>query len=319
MPRKDELERYERTEAQEIMHLFAAARPSQEIQAPADFRAKVLAKVEKRRSRQGVFAWFTGVFTPAWAPALAAGLLLSLGFNAWLGSQVLGWRNTGKQQVASRNQGSLGPPNAYVLQASITREADLGALVTEHSVIGEQVVAFGFAAKPASARSFLIGTLYAEALAYVRSGDLDAAAQRWAAIDKELVQVPDLLTTHMRKIQTLLESQNHAPEVLGGGLALFEPFYETYAKDTGGERLTLFRMGTWLENMSLAAAANDQASLRHLDTVEYFTREMQRLHAPKGVLDALKRMHTILGKADITERDAKVVLTLVQKMQRMLS
>ena len=318
MPRKDELERYERTEAQEMIHLFAAARPSQEIQTPADFRAKVLAKVEQRRSRQGVFAWFTGVFTPAWTPALAAGLLLSLGFNAWLGSQVLEWHDTGKQQVARRVQGSLGPLHAYVFQAGITREADLGALVTKHSAIGQQVVAFGFAAKPASAKSFLIGTLYAEALAYVRSGDLDAAAQRWATIDKELGQVSDPLATHMRKIQTLLESQNRAPEALGMFLALFEPFYEAYAKDTGGERLTLFRMGTWLENMSLAAAANDQASLRHLDTVEYFKREMQRLHAPKGVLDALERMHAILGKADITERDAKVVLTLVQKMQRML-
>jgi hypothetical protein len=77
-------------------------------------------------------------------------------------------------------------------------------------------------------------------------------------------------------------------------------------------------MGTWLENISLAAAANDPAALRHPDTVEYFKREMQRLHAPKGVLEALDRLHAILGKANITDCDANAVLTLVQKMQRML-
>jgi hypothetical protein len=318
MPRKDELERYERTEAQEIIRLFAAARPTQEMQTPANFRAKVLAKVEQRRSRQGIFAWVTGVFTPAWAPALAVALLLSLGFNAWLGSWVLGQRGTGGQQVVERSPGSPGPLPAYVFQAGMGREADLGAFVTEHSVIGQQAVAFGFAAKPAAARSFLIGTLYAETLAYVRSGDLDAAVQRWAAIDKELAQASPPLAAHMRKIQTLLDSQSQAPETLGAFLALFEPFYEADARGAGSEKVTLFRLGTWLENMSLAAAADDQAALRHPDTVAYFRREMQRLHAPKGVLEALDRLHTLLAKADITERDTHVVLTLVQKMQRML-
>jgi hypothetical protein len=318
MPQPDELERYERTEAQDIIHLIEAARPSQEIPTPANFRANVLAKVEQRRSRQGVLTWITAVLTPTWAPALAAALLLSLGFNAWLGFRILDQPETGGQQVAGTLQGVHGPLNAYVFQAGLSREADLGALVTKQAAIERQVVAFGFAAKPAPAKSFLIGALYIEALAYVRSGDLQAAAQRWATIDKELVSVAEPLATHIHTVQRLLESQNPAPETVGASLALFEPFYEAYVQDTDTAQLTLFQMGAWLGNMSLAAAANDKAALRHIDTIEYFSHEMQRLHAPTGVLDALDRLRAMLGQADITDRDVNGVLKLVQKMQRML-
>jgi hypothetical protein len=208
--------------------------------------------------------------------------------------------------------------NAYVFQAGLTKEADLGALVTKQAAIERQVVAFGFATKPAPAKSFLIGALYVEALAYVRSGDLQAAAQRWATIAKELAPFPEPLATHMHTVQKLLQSQNPAPETVGASLALFEPFYEASIKDTDTAQLTLFQMGAWLGNMSLAAAANDQAALRHIDTVEYFSHQMHRLHAPTGVLDALDRLRAILGQADLTDRDVNAVLKLVQKMQRML-
>jgi hypothetical protein len=315
MPPPDELERYERTEAQDIIHLFEAVRPSQEIPTPANFRANVLAKVDQRRARQGVFTWITAMVTPAWAPALAAALLLSLGVNVWLGFRNGERPTSGAQQVASTLQGPL---NAYVFQASLTKEADLGALVTTQAAIERQVVAFGFAAKPAPAKSFLIGALYIETLAYVRSGDFAAATQRWATINKELAPVPEPLATHMHQVQRLLQSQNPTPETIGTSLALFEPFYEAYVKDADAAQLTLFQMGAWLGNMSLAAAAHDQAALRHLDTIQYFSHEMQRLHAPAGVLDALDRLQTLLGQEALSDRDLNVVLKLVQKMQRML-
>lgn len=315
MPPPDELERYERTEAQDIIHLFDAARPSQEVPTPANFRANVLAKVEQRRARQGVFTWITDMFTPAWAPALAAALLLSLGVNVWLGLRDVAQPPSGGQQVASTLQG---PMNAYVFQASLTKEADLGALVTTQAAVDRQVVAFGFAAKPAPAKSFLIGALYIETLAYVRSGDFAAATQRWDTINKELAPVPEPLATHMHQVQRLLQGQNPTPETVGASLALFEPFYEASIKDADAAQVTLFQMGAWLGNMSLAAAAHDQTALRHLNTIPYFSHEMQRLHAPTGVLDALDRLQTILGQSDFSDRDLNMVLKLVQKMQRML-
>ena len=53
MPRKDALERYEQTEAQDLIRLFQAVRPP-EVQPPPDFRAKVLTRVEQRRTRHGL-------------------------------------------------------------------------------------------------------------------------------------------------------------------------------------------------------------------------------------------------------------------------
>ena len=89
MAQPDKLERYETTQAQDFLRLFAALRPPTTTHAPANFRAKVLERVEQRRRHSGWLVWLTRGWTLTWASALATGLLLSLSFNAWLGYQAL--------------------------------------------------------------------------------------------------------------------------------------------------------------------------------------------------------------------------------------
>lgn len=87
MPRQDDLEQYEATEAQSLLHLFAAMRPPPAVQAPPDFRAKVLRQVEQRRARRGVrglvaaagqslrdsrVRWLSPLCPPLLAPTAAA-------------------------------------------------------------------------------------------------------------------------------------------------------------------------------------------------------------------------------------------------------
>ena len=323
MRRKDALERYEQTEAQDLIRLFPAVRPP-EVQPPADFRAKVLTRVEQRRARHGLLGKLTPLLTPWWAPALAVSLLLSLSVNIRMGLQTVGQRTPDSQQAAGPGLDPLGrerPWQAYAFQARIHSATDLGTLVTAHAVADAPAVAFGFAPTSERARSFPLGTRYAEALAYVRSGNLDAAAQRLATMHQELIdtQGPSALASYLSLMQHLLQNQQYTAEALEKFLALFEVLYAEDARSVGTESLTLFQAGSWMQNMKLAAAAGDKDALRQVRTAQYFRREMQSLHAPQGSLDALEQISHIVAKPELTDRDVKEVLTLTKQVQRLFS
>ena len=100
------LERYEQTEAQDLIRLFQAVSPH-EMPLP-DFRARVLTKVEQRRARHGLLGGLTPLLTPWWAPALAVSLLLSLSVNVWMGLQTFGQRTPDSQQAAAPVPDPLG-------------------------------------------------------------------------------------------------------------------------------------------------------------------------------------------------------------------
>jgi hypothetical protein len=201
--------------------------------------------------------------------------------------------------------------------------ADLGALVAANSTVEEQMVAFGFASKPVPARSYFLGTLYAEALAYTRGGDPASAAGHWAAIRKEVEPMAQPLTVYARQMETLLrapteeQTADSATELVAF-MALFEPLYEDYAGERAAQTLPLFRAGTWLTNMRLAAAVGDKTALQTPATVRYFQNEMRRLEAPKGVLDALAHMGRVMEQDTLADRDVKKMLKLVKRVQELL-
>ncbi|MDH3604790.1 MAG: hypothetical protein OEU26_34730 [Candidatus Tectomicrobia bacterium] len=321
----DELEQYERTEAQDIMHLFKAAKPVDEVRAPPDFRLKLMRKIAERRERPRAFAWRRGWFQAAFVPALAALLVLSLGGNAWFMARTWWTPEPVVQQTASRHPAPSRqerPASAHDFQAKMIRSADLGALVAANSTVEEQMVAFGFAPKSVLARSYFLGTLYAEALAYTRSGDTEAAAGHWAAIRKEVEPITQPLAVYARQMETLLlasaDDEATRTTELVAFMALFEPLYEDYASERAAQTLPLFWAGTWLTNMRLAAAIGDKAALQTPATVRYFQDEMLRLEAPKGVLNALSRMGRVVQQDTLADRDVKVMLKLVKRVQELL-
>lgn len=312
MSRQDELERYERTEARKLIQLLEMSRPQEVRRAPPDFRLKVLNKIEQRRPRRGVLSWMNVALAPAWAPALAALLLLSLGVNMWLGSRVLGSSKPSVDRVVT--EASTGPAQAYVFQEGIRSDVDLGALVDAQAPETEPM-SYGFAAKTTREKSFLIGTLYAEALAYVRSGDIAAATQRWQTMDRALVQTAEPLLSYQRDMQRSLQQEPPALERFQALLPLFESFYEVYAAHQHGQTLPLFQAGAWMTNMRLAAAAGDAETLRRGDAIGYF---LAHLDAPKGVEERLGRLGDLMAQERLSEREIKTVLKLVQKIQQLL-
>lgn len=210
--------------------------------------------------------------------------------------------------------------NSYQFQSGIKSGKSLGTLAKEHSTIGEKATTFGFAAKSEEAKFFIIGALYSETIAYLKSGNLDLAAKRLESIEKEFVslRVPSSLYNFVTKARNLIQTKKYKPEVLGEFLSLFQPFYEDYTKTKGEDKLILFRAGSWLVDMSLTAGAGDKELLRQKGTLDYFTKEMKRMDAPKGVMDALDEITKISVKKEITDRDAKEVLNLVKKIQTIL-
>lgn len=288
MSRPDELERYEQTEAQDLIRLLEMSRPQQEERrAPPDFRLNVLSKIEQRRSRRRVFSWLNVVFAPSWAPALAlALLLLSLGVNVWLGSDMFGPSKPSADRMAVAARTLQGPAQAHVFQAGITEDADLGALLAAQATENETMV-YGFADKTIQEKSFLLGTLYAEALAYARSGNIEVATQRWQMMDRALTQTMEPLLSYRRDMKRLLEQEPPALERFAASLPLFESFYEVYAAREHDQTLPLFQAGAWMTNMGLAAEAGDVEGLRRGGAIAYF---LARLDAPKGVEDRLRHL-----------------------------
>jgi len=120
----DDLERYEATEARELVRLFNTLRSPAVEHAPAHFRAKVLAQVAERQAHRGWFAWLAWARISPWVPALLTGLLLSLSLNAWLGYQVLEWGTQEDRAFTLRGGPPSGVPQRQE-EVKLPSEADL--------------------------------------------------------------------------------------------------------------------------------------------------------------------------------------------------
>lgn len=299
--------------------------------APLGFHARVMAHVEQQRARRRLFAWRRHGWSPAWALGLATGLLLSLALNGWLGYQTRSLQQQLVERAPALNHPSTTRDlltrldlrdsasffNSALFQSSIQTETSLGALAAAHPAFEDRALSLGFAAR---AEFYRVGALYAEALAYLRSGNLEVAAQRLAAIEKHLrrLPVPSSLANQVRSMRHVLESGQYTIAVLGEGLALFQPLCEQVAREQGLEQLTLFRVGTWLVDMRLTAAAGDKVMLRQGDKAQYFLHGMQRLNAPQQVVEALEQLNHLMAQSMMTDGDVQRVLRLVKKMQMLL-
>jgi len=210
--------------------------------------------------------------------------------------------------------------NSAYFQSAIRSGKSLGALAKENTFAGNPATSFGFAAKSEEAKFFIIGSLYSESLACLKSSDPDLAAKRMEAMQQEFINLlaPSSLFNYTSRTLNILKTKRYSTEAQLEFLSLFQPFFEDYAKTKGEDKLTLFRAGSWMMDMGLAAAAGDKGMLKQPEKLGYFTREMKRMDAPQGVLDALDDIGKITVKKDITDKEAQEVLDLVKKIQTIL-
>jgi len=210
--------------------------------------------------------------------------------------------------------------NSSMHQSGIKSGKSLGKIAEENSPLGKEALSLGFAAKSEESKFFIIGTLSSEIIAYLKSGNSELASKSLDALGKEFIalSVPSSLYSFVTKTRTMVETKKYSKEFMEEIFSLFQPFFEDYAKSKSQDKLILFRSGSWLVDMSLTAAAGDTELLRQTGTLNYFIKEMQRMDAPKGVMEALDGIRKIAEKKELTDKDADKVLSLVKKIQTIL-
>ena len=258
-------------------------------------------------------SWWT-VLAAVWSMPRyqLAGTVAMVLLVAVLTPRLLQW---GEEKQLSEARG-----NVWQYQARLQPQKHLSGLVREHSILSEQPSTFGFAARPEGSRFFLIGSLYAEALAHVRSGNFETARQLWTALEKEVLalQPPEALADYLRQARTRLENGQSSPQEVGGFLARFQPLVEAYAQSKGAEQRLLLQAGAWLVNLGLTAATNNEGLRRQMVTVQYFRSELHKLLAPNGVLEALDKIAHIMEKPHLAATDTQEVLAQVKRIQLLL-
>lgn len=205
-------------------------------------------------------------------------------------------------------------------QARIVSERPIGSIALENTRLDAKGTGFGFAAKSPEARFFLAGSFYSEALALARGGKWPEAAKRAEAIERILVDLgaPSGLYTYAVKAKNHLRRKDLPAAAALDYLSLFQPLFSDFAKAQSADKLALFTTGAWISDMGLAAGAGNAALLRDDAMLQRISADMKRMDAPKGVQEALEQINAISTQKEITERDAKTVLGLVQRIQALL-
>jgi hypothetical protein len=91
-----------------------------------------------------------------------------------------------------------------------------------------------------------------------------------------------------------------------------------YATANTPEGLTYFRLGTWLANLSLAAAAGDQGALRQEPALQALRHTLTEQGTAPLVLDTLARLQDRITQPTMTAQDLRQIHALVQELQRLL-
>lgn len=294
-------------------------------EVPAHFHAVVMAKAQQLPlPRKRLWDQVGDRFT-VWAPVLAVGLLLSLGVHIWQGLRAIGLRPPGAHQVAERaleNRLAAGSLSIYQFQAQMQHPQALGSVVAARPLPQVPPAMVGFTPHARRKTFVRMGILYADALAALQSGAVEAAAQRLRLLTQALtsIQAPAALPQYLRQMHTLLQQQPPTDKTLVQFAALFEPLYaHVYATDPAAAAWVLFQTGAWLENLSLAATVGDQAALRQTPMGQSWRAALRPLNVPPAVLDDLERLHILVARQPLTAEDLSATQTLVETIKTQLS
>ena len=167
-----------------------------------------------------------------------------------------------------------------------------------------------------------LGILYADILAALQSGAVEAAEERLRLLTQAVssLQAPPALAQYLREMQTMLQRQPPTDNTMAPLVALFEPLYaQVYATDPTAAAWVLFQAGAWVENLSLAAAAGDQEAVRQAPVVRSLHDALRALNVPDAVLDALEKLRVLVTRQPGTTADLRAIQTLTDTIKHSLS
>jgi len=294
-------------------------------EVPAHFRVAILDKARQLPPpRPRPWDWL-GTRLTVWTPVFAVGLLLSLGVHLWQGLQPISSRPPAVRQTAEQRleQGSrtglLSPDQWHI---PLHHTDTLRALIATRPVPQAPRAMVGFTPHTTRRTFVRMGILYADVLAALRSGAVDTARHRLDILTQTVtsLQAPPALALYLQEMQAMLQRQLPSPLTAAQFVALFEPLYTTvYATDPSTAAWVFFRAGTWLENLSLAAAVGDQTAVRQAQAVSAVQEALHMLAVPESVLDALTQLRTFMERQPMMAEDLRTIQTLVDTIAQQLS
>src|SRR5439155_8996001 len=213
------------------------------------------------------------------------------------------------------------PLSIYQFQAQLPHATALGSLVAARPVPQSPRPMVGFTPHATRSTFVRIGILYADTLAALQSGTVEAAEDRLRPLTQAVtsLQAPPALAQYLREMQIVLQRQppDHTTVQF---VALFEPLYaQGYATDPSAAACALFQAGAWMENLSLAAALGDQGALPQAPVVQSLHEALRPLNVPDAVLKALERVRVLMAHQPITTEDLQTIQTLVDAIKYQLS
>jgi hypothetical protein len=313
--------------AQDVRFLMRGLRQmavDPQAEVPADFHAAVMSRVRAQPLPRKRLQDWVGERLTVWAPVFAIGLLLSLGVHVWQGIRPFWPRQSAMPQTAEMPLGShgiAGPLPTYQFQRAMQRPQQLAVVVVARESPKVPTAMVGFTPQVTRSTFVRLGTLYADTLAALAGGAVEAAVQRLEGLRQTLlsIQAPAALPQYLGEMQVLLQRQPSESATWAQFVALFEPLYEeVYAKDATAERWVLFQTGAWLENLSLAAATDDQAALRQAPAVQSLSDALRQLNVPPDVLAALARLRGLLARQPLSDQDMRAIQSVLQSLQKTL-
>lgn len=206
------------------------------------------------------------------------------------------------------------------LQSAMQRSGGLGEGFTANSAFGEDASTFGFAERSPEARMFLAGTLYAEALALTQDGQYEAATDRLLALQDIVnkAEGPAALRGYLQRTTEIIAESVYDRRAMVEFLALLQPQLDGFAANNSSDMQVLFQTGAWLVDLSIAATAGDYRYLNQKMRIAYTIEEMERMEAPKGVLDGLRTIEKIAGRNQVEKRDVEKIAREVKRIQSLL-
>ena len=206
------------------------------------------------------------------------------------------------------------------VQSALQRSGGLGEDFAANSAFGKEASTFGFAERSPEARMFLAGTLYAESLAFTQDGQYEAATDRLLALQEivDKAEGPAALRAYLQRITEIIAEAVYDRRAMAEFLALLQPQMDDFATRKSADMQILLQTGAWLVDLSVAAAAGDHRYLRQKMRIAFTIGEMERMEAPKGVLDGLRTIEEIAGRDQVEKRDVEKIAREVKRIQSLL-
>ena len=199
------------------------------------------------------------------------------------------------------------------LQAKLVNGQNLATVVKQHTNIIADSNSYSFNNTPVQADFFRTGRLYSESLALLAGNDLVMLQKHLKLLSHELANKP--IKQQLDKINTLIAAGPILDSGIPGELAKMQDSLEQLANEQSDKDRLLFQLGSWLNDIKLAATLKNSEVLKQPKIAEYLLESMQKQNMPKGVVIKFKQIILIMQSAPLDEKDYVTVIQHINAIQ----